>query len=99
MAERVRSLVEVDIPIMGHIGLMPQRASISGYSRLRDATPTPIGIIRDAEALEEAEAFALVLEFIAAEAAEAITERLSIPTIGVGSGLHCDGQALVLHDT
>ncbi|MFQ6053239.1 MAG: 3-methyl-2-oxobutanoate hydroxymethyltransferase, partial [Candidatus Bathyarchaeia archaeon] len=55
-------------------------------------------IIRDAEALEEAGAFSVVLEFITAEVAEAITGRLSIPTIGIGSGPHCDGQVLVLHD-
>jgi 3-methyl-2-oxobutanoate hydroxymethyltransferase len=99
MAERVRSLVEVGIPVMGHIGLMPQRASISGRftAQGRDAD-SALGIIRDAVALEEAGAFAIVLEFVAAEVAEAVTERLSIPTIGVGSGPRCDGQVLVLHD-
>ena len=99
MAGRIKSLVEVGIPVMGHIGLMPQRASISGgfTAQGRDAD-SAAGIIRDAEALEEAGVFAIVLEFVAAEVAEAITERLSIPTIGVGSGPHCDGQVLVLHD-
>jgi len=96
---KVRALVEVGIPVMGHIGLMPQRASAGGKFKAqgRDAEGAA-SIVADAIALEEAGAYAVVLEFVAAEVTGMITERLSIPTIGIGSGPDCDGQVLILHD-
>ena len=99
VAENVKALVDVGIPVQGHIGLMPQRASVLGGITVQGTTAESASIIlEDALALEEAGAFSIVLEYVAAEAAEAITERLSIPTIGIGSGLQCDGQVLVVHD-
>jgi 3-methyl-2-oxobutanoate hydroxymethyltransferase len=99
VAEKVRALVSVGIPVQAHIGLMPQRASISGQFKVQGTKKeTAIEIIEDAIALEEAGAFSIVLEFITTEVAQIITKRLSIPTIGIGSGPHCDGQVLVLHD-
>jgi len=99
VAEKVEALVKAGIPVMAHIGLMPQRASISGGFKVQGAeAETAAGIIDDALALEAAGAFAVVLEFVTAETAELITKGLSIPTIGIGSGPRCDGQVLVLHD-
>jgi 3-methyl-2-oxobutanoate hydroxymethyltransferase len=100
MADVVKAVVEkMGIPVMGHIGLTPQRASISGGYKLqgKDAESAR-RIIEDALALEKAGAFAVLLEFITAEVAKIITEKLSVPTIGIGSGPHCDGQVLVIHD-
>jgi len=99
VADKVKALVDVGIPVQAHIGLMPQRASVLGGFRIQGATAeAALGIIEDAVALEDAGAFSIVLEFITVEVAKAITETLSVPTIGIGSGLHCDGQVLVLHD-
>jgi 3-methyl-2-oxobutanoate hydroxymethyltransferase len=99
VAAKVRALVDVGIPVQAHIGLLPQRASVIGRFNVQGTTAkTGLDIIRDAEALEKAGAFSVVLEFMTAEVAEMITKRLSIPTIGIGSGPHCDGQVLVLHD-
>jgi len=99
VANKVRGIVDVGIPVMGHIGLMPQRASVGGKFRAqgRDAESAR-AIVEDALALEDAGAFAIVLEFVATEVASVVTERLGIPTIGIGSGLGCDGQVLVVHD-
>ena len=98
-APTVKALADAGIPVMAHIGLMPQRASIEGSFRVqgRDAD-TAAAILDDAEALGDAGAFSVVLEFVTAEAAEAITNSVEMPTIGIGSGPSCDGQVLVLHD-
>ena len=98
-APTVKALADAGIPVMAHIGLMPQRASIEGSFRVqgRDAD-TAAAILDDAEALGDAGAFSVVLEFVTAEAAEAITNSVEMPTIGIGSGPTCDGQVLVLHD-
>jgi 3-methyl-2-oxobutanoate hydroxymethyltransferase len=99
VAPKVRALVDEGIPVQAHIGLMPQRASVTGRFNVQGTTAEAgMEIVRDAEALEEAGAFSVVLEFVTAEVAEMITGRLSIPTIGIGSGPSCDGQVLVLHD-
>jgi len=100
MANIVEALVKkLGIPVMGHIGLTPQRAAISnGYKLQGKDAKSAKEIIEDAFALEEAGAFAILFEFTAAEVAKIITEKLSIPTIGIGSGPYCDGQVLVLHD-
>jgi 3-methyl-2-oxobutanoate hydroxymethyltransferase len=96
---RVATLVESGIPVMGHLGLTPQSVNqFGGYrvqGRSKDAAQR---LLDDALALQEAGAFAVVLECIPAELAERVTATLSIPTIGIGAGVHCDGQVLVTHD-
>jgi len=95
----VKALTRAGIPVMGHIGLTPQKHKLLGGYRLAGKTAEEAKkLIQDAEALEEAGAFAIVIEFTAHEVARRITQRLSIPTICIGSGPYCDGQVLVLHD-
>jgi len=91
--------VEAGIPVMGHIGLMPQRVSLIGKYRVqgRDAQSAK-QILKDALAIEEAGAFCIVLESVTAEAAKLITQKLKIPTLGAGSGPYLDGQSLNLYD-
>jgi 3-methyl-2-oxobutanoate hydroxymethyltransferase len=97
--DKIEAITQVGIPVQGHIGLMPQRATILGGITVQGTdVESAISILEDALAIEEAGAFSIVLEFVASEVAQAITERLEIPTIGIGSGLHCDGQVLVVHD-
>jgi 3-methyl-2-oxobutanoate hydroxymethyltransferase len=98
-AALVRKLVEAQIPVVGHIGLTPQSVHSMGGYRVQGRTlETANELLADAEALEEAGAFALVLEGIPRELAALITRRLRIPTIGIGAGPDCDGQVLVFHD-
>ena len=95
----VRKLVEAQIPVMGHIGLTPQSIHTLGGYRVQGRTlDSATELLADAEALEEAGAFAIVLEGIPRELAAIITRRLRIPTIGIGAGPDCDGQVLVFHD-
>jgi len=95
----VKALVDANIPVMGHIGLTPQRIKIFGRYRVRGKSiDEAIKLINDAKALEEAGVFSIVLELIPAEVAKIITEEVSIPTIGIGAGPYCDGQVLVIHD-
>src|SRR3989337_2335204 len=99
MAATVRRLVEVGIPVMGHIGLTPQSVHALGGYRVQgrdDATAQRLKT--DARPLEEAGAFAIVLELVPAPLAAEISRSLTIPTIGIGAGPGCDGQVLVLHD-
>ncbi len=99
MAERVRALTEAEIPVVGHIGLTPQSVHRMGGYRVQGKTEVAAAkLMEDALALEEAGAIAVVLEGIPREVAARITERLAIPTIGIGAGPDCDGQILVLHD-
>ncbi len=100
MAETVNAVVHRGgIPVMGHIGLTPQRASqLGGFKVQGKSRQAAQRIIDDARCLEEAGAFALVLEAVPHQIAKLITEELSIPTIGIGAGPHCDGQVLVFHD-
>lgn len=99
MAETVSAVIKAGIPVMGHIGLTPQRVSQLGGFRVQGRDiETAKKLLKDAMALEEAGIFALVLECIPAPLAKLLTERLSIPTIGIGAGPFCDGQVLVLHD-
>ncbi|MBN2909624.1 3-methyl-2-oxobutanoate hydroxymethyltransferase [Polycladomyces sp. WAk] len=97
--EVVRACVAAGIPVMGHLGLTPQSVHQLGGYRVqgRDAE-TAQRLIRDARLLEEAGAFALVLECVPEELAREITEAITIPTIGIGAGRYCDGQVLVFHD-
>ena len=103
MADTIRALTSVDIPVMAHIGLTPQSVHRMGghkvQGRKRGRGPGQRErVMADALAVEEAGAFAVVLEGIPLDLAEEITLRLTIPTIGIGAGVHCDGQILVLHD-
>ncbi len=98
-AEIVRHMVQAGIPVVGHIGLTPQSVNqLSGF-RVQGKTPkAAVQLIKDAHALEDAGAFAIVLESIPAPLAKVITERLRVPTIGIGAGPSCDGQVQVFHD-
>jgi 3-methyl-2-oxobutanoate hydroxymethyltransferase len=103
VADTIRAIARVDIPVMGHIGLTPQSVHRMGGHRVQgqrrgDRAGQRDRILDDALAVEEAGAFALVLEGMPLDLAAEITDRLSIPTIGIGAGPHCDGQILVLHD-
>ncbi len=94
-----RALVEAGVPVVGHLGLTPQSIHTLGGFRVQGRSEQAAArLIEDALALEEAGAFALVLETIPAELAANITERLAIPTIGIGAGVGCDGQVLVSYD-
>jgi 3-methyl-2-oxobutanoate hydroxymethyltransferase len=96
---RVVALVGAGIPVMGHIGLTPQSATMLGGFRAQGRTAEKARrLLDEAIALEEAGCFALVLEAVPAPVAARISEALVIPTIGIGSGAECDGQVLVLHD-
>jgi 3-methyl-2-oxobutanoate hydroxymethyltransferase len=95
----IESLLEAEIPVMGHVGLTPQSIHHLGRFKVTGTElPEAKKIIRDAEALEKAGVFAVVLESIPQEVAREITARLSVPTIGIGAGPWCDGQILVFHD-
>jgi len=99
MQESIKAIVDIDIPVMGHIGQTPQSVhQMGGYKVQGKLVEQRRKIVDDASAVEEAGAFSLVLECIPADLAQEITERLHIPTIGIGAGIHCDGQVLVLHD-
>lgn len=95
----VRALVEIGIPVMGHLGFTPQSVHAIGGHRVQGRRPADAEkIVAAAQALEESGAFCLVLELMPAGVAEAVTQAIGIPTIGIGSGPNCDGQVLVLHD-
>lgn len=97
--ELVRRLVDEEIPVVAHIGLTPQSVYKMGGYRVQGRTADQAKrLIEDAKMLEEAGAFAIVLELVPREVAEIITSELTISTIGIGAGLHCDIQVLVLHD-
>jgi 3-methyl-2-oxobutanoate hydroxymethyltransferase len=95
----VKRLVDEEISVMGHIGLTPQSINQLGAYRVQGKTAeTARQLVEDAQALEDAGAFAIVLEVVPREIAKLITETVSIPTIGIGAGVHCDIQVLVIHD-
>ena len=99
VAETVRALVDVGIPVMGHLGLTPQSVHALGGHHVQGRDEQAAERLKqDAQALEAAGAFAIVLELIPAPLASQITKSLTIPTIGIGAGPACDGQVLVLHD-
>ena len=99
MAEKVKRIVECGIPVMGHIGLTPQSIHQFGGFKLQGKTPEAAAqLLEDARALEEAGAFAIVLETVPAPLARLITQKISIPTIGIGAGPECDGQVQVIND-
>jgi len=99
VAEKVKRIVECGIPVMGHIGLTPQSIHQFGGFKVQGKTPeAATKLINDARALDEAGAFAIVLETVPAPLAALITEEISIPTIGIGAGAGCDGQVQVIND-
>jgi 3-methyl-2-oxobutanoate hydroxymethyltransferase len=98
MVETVARLVEIGIPVMGHVGLTPQSVHQLGYRQQGKTADTAERILQEAIALTEAGIFALVLEHIPPDLAAKITQRLPIPTIGIGAGAGCDGQVLVTAD-
>ncbi len=99
VAEVVRRLVDVGIPVMGHLGLLPQSIhQLGGFRKQARSEEAAETLMEDAHALEKAGAFALVLESIPKEVAREVTGRLRIPTIGIGAGPYCNGQVLVSYD-
>ncbi len=95
VADRIRAVVEAGVPVMGHVGLTPQSVhQLGGFKVQRDEDR----LLADAEAVERAGAFAVVLECVPAELAAKVTAAVAIPTIGIGAGAGCDGQVLVFHD-
>lgn len=99
MAPTVKRLVEVGIPVQGHIGLTPQSIHQLGGHKVQGRSPAAAAkLLRDALALEQAGVFSIVLEGVPASLARLVTQRVSVPTIGIGAGLHCDGQVQVIHD-
>ncbi len=94
-APRIAAIVAAGIPVCGHVGVLPQTASLGSGFRRRDERDV---LLADARAVEAAGAFAVVLEMVAPELAAEITRELAIPTIGIGAGTACDAQVLVLHD-
>ncbi len=99
MSETISAIVDVGIPVMGHIGLQPQTTMLSeGYKVQGRTKDTAIKLIEDAKELEEAGVFSIALEMISHEVAQIISETISVPTIGIGSGVGCNGQILVVQD-
>jgi len=99
MLSRVRAIVGAGIPVMGHIGLTPQSATmLGGFKAQGRSAERALELLADARALEASGCFAVVLEAVPAAVAARITAELSIPTIGIGAGVECDGQVLVWHD-
>jgi len=98
MKETIRAIVDIDIPVVGHIGLTPQSIHRMGGHKVQGKGGAATKLLEDARAVEDAGAFMVVLEGIPRELGKQITEMLSIPTIGIGAGPDCDGQVLVLHD-
>jgi 3-methyl-2-oxobutanoate hydroxymethyltransferase len=98
-APLVRALVDAEIPVMGHIGLTPQSVHVmGGYKVQGKRLDEARALVEDAQALEEAGAFSLVLEGMPETVGRKVTESIGIPTLGIGAGRHCDGQVLVFHD-
>ncbi len=98
-AEQIRAIVDAGIPLMAHIGMLPQSVRKEGGYKLKGRTEAEAKVLlTDALAVQKAGGFAVVVEIVAAETTRQITEALEIPTIGIGSGESCDGQILVTHD-
>lgn len=99
VAGKVKRIVECGIPVMGHIGLTPQSIHQFGGFKVQGKTPeAATRLLEDAKALEEAGAFSIVLETVPAPLAALITEKIGVPTIGIGAGVGCDGQVQVIND-
>lgn len=99
MIDKIKAILDMGIPVMGHIGLKPQTTKLwEGYKVQGNTALSGTKLLREARELEKVGVFAIVLEMVTLEVAELISKNLKIPTIGIGSGPHCDGQVLVLHD-
>jgi 3-methyl-2-oxobutanoate hydroxymethyltransferase len=99
VAERIKAIVDASIPVVGHIGLTPQSVNAMGGFKVQGRDDESARrLLADGKAVEEAGAFAVVVECVPAGLMKKLTESLSIPTIGIGAGPHCDGQVLVYHD-
>ncbi|TFH00407.1 MAG: 3-methyl-2-oxobutanoate hydroxymethyltransferase, partial [Nitrosopumilus sp.] len=99
MAETISAIIDIGIPVMGHIGLQPQTTILSqGYKVQGKTKETALKLIDDAKELEEAGVFSIALEMVSHEVAEIISETIKVPTIGIGSGVGCNGQVLVVQD-
>ena len=99
MADTIKAIVDTGIPVMGHIGLQPQTTMLSQGYRVQGRTKdTALKLMKSAKALEQAGVFSIALEMVSSEVSKIISESISVPTIGIGSGKYCDGQVLVLHD-
>ncbi len=99
MSPIVTAISDTGIPVLGHIGVTPQTATLhGGYKVQGKSAEGGESLLQDARSLEKAGVFGIVLEMVTEEVAKVITEAVSVPTIGIGSGRHCDGQVLVLHD-
>jgi 3-methyl-2-oxobutanoate hydroxymethyltransferase len=96
---QIEAIIAAGIPVMGHIGMLPQSVREEGGYKVKGRTQAEAeALMRDAAAVQKAGAFAVVLEIVSPETARQVTNALDIPTIGIGSGSHCDGQILVTHD-
>ncbi len=99
MISTIKAIVEIGIPVMGHIGLQPQTTMLSEGYRVQGKTKESAEkLIKDAKKLEDAGVFSIALEMVSQEVAEIISQSIKIPTIGIGSGAKCDGQVLVIQD-
>jgi len=96
IAKIIKSITESKIPVMGHLGLLPQTAE--KYTVQGKTKENAIQLIEDAKIITESGVFSIVLEMVSSQVAKIITEKISVPTIGIGSGKNCDGQVLVVHD-
>jgi 3-methyl-2-oxobutanoate hydroxymethyltransferase len=99
VVDTIRAIVETGIPVMGHIGFQPQTTTLAqGYRVQAQTKNAALTLIEDAKALEEAGVFSIALEMVTSEVSKIISESITVPTIGIGSGRFCDGQVLVIHD-
>jgi len=99
MAKTVKAITDIGIPVMGHIGLQPQTTMLfQGYKVQGKTRDSALKLIEDAKKLEDSGVFSIVLEMVSHEVAKIISEKVSVPTIGIGSGSDCDGQVLVIQD-
>ncbi len=99
MSDTINAITKIGIPVMGHIGLQPQTTILSqGYKVQGKTADTALKLIEDAKEIEAAGVFSIALEMVSHEVAKIISNTIKIPTIGIGSGLNCDGQVLVIHD-
>lgn len=99
MSKTIQAIVNVGIPVMGHIGLQPQTTMLTEGYRVQGKTKeSALKLFQDAKKVEESGAFSIVLEMVSQEVARIISEKVNIPTIGIGSGIGCDGQVLVIQD-
>jgi 3-methyl-2-oxobutanoate hydroxymethyltransferase len=96
---QIEAIIQAGIPFMAHIGMLPQSVREEGGYRIKGRTQSEAeALLADARAVEKAGAFSVVLEIVVADIAKRITNTIGIPTVGIGSGKHCDGQILVTHD-